>query len=484
MNRNNVIKSMFYKFTERLAVKGIGLIIGIILARLLMPEDFGQVAIITVFIALATAVVQGGLNTALVQQKDIQEDDYSTVFYISLAISVLMVVILFFSAPLIANFYKLPDLVWPIRVYSFSLLFGAFNSVQVAKIQREMNFKAMMWTSLIATVTAGIIGIALAYMDWGIWALVFYGCASTALSCITMFFASDWFPKLTFSVPRAKILFSYGWKMLVSAILCSLYADFRSLLIGKQYSTDDLGYYNRGQQYPAVISTTLDTTIQSVMFPTLARSQSDKDALKTMLKRTISMGAFIIVPTMLGLACVAEPLIRLLLTEKWLPATTYMQLICLAEASIIFTSSSLIAIKAMGRSDVYMKLEVARRIIMLAVLISAVVIFDSVLAIAVSYAISAWLDAVIIAIPLKHLLGYGFVEMIKDNWKSLIASILTGAIICVIGLLPINLIILLSTQVLVGVIIYVVLGVVLKIEPLKDIINAIKKFVFKKSETT
>ena len=199
MNRNNVIKSMFYKFTERLAVKGIGLIIGIILARLLMPEDFGQVAIITVFIALATAVVQGGLNTALVQQKDIQEDDYSTVFYISLAISVLMVVILFFSAPLIASFYKLPDLVWPIRVYSFSLLFGAFNSVQVAKIQREMNFKAMMWTSLIATVTAGIIGIALAYMDWGIWALVFYGCASTALSCITMFFATDWLPRLIFS---------------------------------------------------------------------------------------------------------------------------------------------------------------------------------------------------------------------------------------------------------------------------------------------
>ncbi len=479
MNRNNVIKSMFYKFTERLAVKGIGLIIGIILARLLLPEDFGQVAIITVFIALATSIIQGGLNTALVQQKDIQEDDYSTVFYISLAISVLMVVILFFSAPLIASFYKLPDLVWPIRVYSFSLLFGAFNSVQVAKIQREMNFKAMMWTSLIATVTAGIIGIALAYMDWGIWALVFYGCASTALSCITMFFATDWFPRLTFSVPRAKILFAYGWKMLVSAVLCSLYADFRSLLIGKQYSTDDLGYYNRGQQYPAVISTTLDTTIQSVMFPTLARSQSDKDALKTMLKRTISMGAFVIVPTMIGLACVAEPLIKLLLTDKWLPAAPYMQLICLAEASIIFTSSSLIAIKAMGRSDIYMKLEVVRRIVMLAILIGAVVIFDSVLAIAVSYALSAWLDAVIIAIPLKRLLGYGFFGMIKDNWKSLLASVLTGTIVLLIGLLSINLMLMLFIQVLAGVISYIALCLILKSDPFANILTAIKKLSFK-----
>lgn len=480
MNHNNVIKSMFYKFTERLAVKGIGLIIGIILARLLMPEDFGQVAIITVFIALATSIIQGGLNTALVQQKDIQEDDYSTVFYISLAISCLMVLILFLSAPLIANFYKIPQLIWPIRVYSFSLLFGAFNSVQVAKIQREMKFKEMMWTSLIATAISGVIGIVLAYTNLGIWALVFYGCSTTVLSCITMFFSANWFPKLTFSISRAKILFSYGWKMLVSAMLCSLYADFRSLLIGKKYSTDDLGYYNRGQQYPTVISHTLDTTIQSVMFPTLARSQNDKETLKSMLNRTIAMGAFIIVPVMIGLCCVSEPLIRLLLTEKWIPATKYMQLICLAEASFIFTSSCLIAIKAMGRSDVYMKLEIIRRIMMIAILVGAVLIFDSVVAIAISYVISAWIDVIIICIPLKRLLNYGLWEMIKYNWKSVFASLLMGVIVLTVGIIPLHYIVVTGIQIFVGVITYIALAVILKIDVFKYILDAAKKLLVKK----
>ena len=479
MNRNKVIKSMIYKFSERLAVKGLGLIIGIVLARLLMPEDFGQVAIITTFIALATAIIEGGLSTALVQQKDVTDDDYSTVFYISLFVALLMVITLFLTAPLIALFYELPNLIWPIRVYSFSLLFGAFNSVQVAKIQREMNFRAMMWASLVATIISGALGIAFAYMNWGIWALVFYGCSSTVLSCFTMLYSAKWFPKLTFSFIRAKILFSYGWKMLVSSILCSLYADIRSLIIGKKYSTNDLGYYNRGQQYPHVISATLDMSIQSVMFPTLARSQDNKESIKSMLSRTISLGSFILIPTMIGLACVSRPLIILLLTEKWLPATIYMQLLCIAEAAIIFKSSSLIAIKAIGRSDVYMKLEAVRRIVMIAVLLGAILIFDSVLAIAISYVISAWIDVIIISIPLKKLLNYGFFEIMKDNWKSIFASLLMGAIVLTTGKINAHYVIVAGIQIFVGVISYIALAFILKIDIFKYILDTAKKFLVK-----
>lgn len=479
MERKKVISSLAYKFAERLAVKGAGLIIGIVLARLLVPEKFGQVAIITIFINLANSIIQNGFNSALVQQKEVDDKDYSTVFYITMVLSAGIVGILWVTSPYIALYYELPLLVWPIRVYSFSLFFGSFNSIQVAKMQREMRFKPMMYTSLISTILSGGLGVAMAYMGAEIWALVAYGCSSIIFSCIAMLFVANWFPKLVFSWKRAGVLFSFGWKMLVSGILCSLYNDVRSLIIGKRYSVDALGFYNRGQQYPDVIATTLDTSIQSVMFPAMARVQADKVQMRGMLKRSISVGALVIVPIMIGLAAVAESLILLLLTEKWLPCVIYMQIICFASLFFSFTSSSLIAIKSLGRSDIYMKLEIVRRIVMLVILLVAVFAFDSVLAIAVSYAISSLLDAFVAAVPLKKLLDYDFTKQLKDNWKVFAASCVMGAIVYFIGLLQVNLYALLCIQIICGVLIYVSLCVILKIESFNYIFSMIKGLIKK-----
>ncbi|MBE6596314.1 MAG: lipopolysaccharide biosynthesis protein [Ruminococcaceae bacterium] len=479
VDKKKVIFSLIYKFIERLAVKSAGLVIGIILARLLVPEEFGQVAIITVFINLANTIIQNGFNSALVQKKEVDERDYSTVFYITGALSLGIIGIMYVSAPLIAAYYDLPLLVWPIRVYSFSLLFGAFNSIQVAKIQREMRFKSMMYASLLATLFSGALGVAMAYKGYGIWALVFYGCSNIVFSCITMLPAAKWFPHLTFSFDRAKQLFSFGWKMLISGILCSLYNDIRSLIIGKRYSVDELGYYNRGQQYPDVIFHTCDGVIQSVMFPTMSRNQSDTQQMRSMFKRSISFGTFIMMPILIGLMAVAKPFILLLLTEKWLPCVIYMQIICLASCALPFTSSSLIAIKSLGRSDIYMKLEIVRRIIMLAILLTAVFVFDSVMAIAISYAISSWIDAFVAAIPLKKLLDYDFRKQVKDNWKTILASFIMGVIVYFVGLLPINLIALLCVQILCGGIIYILLCIVMRIESFYYLISMIKGLVKK-----
>lgn len=475
MDNKNIVSSLIYKFAERLAVKGAGLIIGIVLARLLLPEEFGQVAIITIFINLANSIIQTGFNSALVQQKEVDEKDYSTVFYITTALSAAIVAILYVTAPYIAIYYESPSLVWPIRAYSFSLFFGAFNSIQVAKMQREMRFKPMMYTSFIATILSGVLGVALAYMNFGIWALVVYGCSNIVFSCITMLFTANWFPKLVFSLKRAQILFSFGWKMLVSGILCSVYNDIRSLIIGKRYSMDDLAYYNRGQQYPEVISTTIDSAIQSVMFPAMAKSQNDTAQMRAMIKRSISLGAFVITPVMIGLAAVAHSLMILLLTEKWLPSVIFMQLICIAGITYTFMSSSLIAIKALGRSDIYMKLEIVRRIVMLVILLIAIFVFDSVLAIAISYVVSSFLDMFIAAVPLKKLLDYDGFKQVRDNWKTLVASFAMGAAVYFIGFLPIHKIALLFIQIIAGVLIYLLLCVLLRIESFYYVFNLLKK---------
>ena len=477
MDKSKVISSLAFKFIERLAVKGIGLVISVLLARLLSPDDFGVVAIMTVFINLSQTLIQSGLNSALVQNKDVTDDDYSTVFYITFSLAIVFIVLLTVFAPVIGRYYKNDSLVMPLRVYSLTLVFGAFNSVQVAKMQRSMRFKSMMYCTLTATVVAGIIGVSLAYMNAGIWALVVYYGSNVIVTSIAMLFVEKWLPKKVFSISRAKVLFDFGWKMLVSSMLCTLYNDLRSLIIGKRFSTADLGYYNRGQQFPNIISNTLDNSIQSVMFPALASAQESPDKLKAMLKRSMSTGGLIILPAMVGLSVIAEPFIKLLLTDKWLPCVPFMQLICIAEANIPFASSNLIAIKATGRSDIYMKLEVVRRIAMLIMLAITVFCFHSVYAIAVGYLISAWIDVIIIALPMKRILNYSLYEQLKDNWKTFIAAGLMGIGISLMSYICVNYVVLLGMQIILGVVLYMLLCKVLKNDSFEYALNVGKKLL-------
>ena len=320
-----------------------------------------------------------------------------------------------------------------------------------------------MICSLVSTVISGIVGIAAAYCDLGLWALVLYNIVYNVLVCITAAFAEKWLPKFEFSLRRAKLLFSYGWKMFVSAALCSLYADIRSLVIGKKYSNNDLAYYNRGQQFPQVISHTLDSAIQSVMFPTMAAIQDEKKKLADMLRRAETMGAYIILPVMFGLAAVSEPVVRLLLTEKWLPCVPYMQWLCIGNAAVPIISSNLIAIKASGRSDIYMRLEMIRRVVMLAILMVSILAFRSVKAIAVGFGISNWVDAVISMVPAKKLLNYGIGKQFGDLWKTILAAVGMFLAVNAMNFLQWSVFMLLLLQILTGIVLYIALGFVLRI---------------------
>lgn len=475
MQSNKVVGSFAYKFIERFSAKGIGLIIGIILARIISPDEFGQLAILTVFISLSRTIIESGFNTSLIQNKNVSEDDYSTVFYLSLGISAILILILYFSAPLISEYYETKALVLPLRVYSFTLVFGAFNSIQTAKLQREMRFKAIMTCSLIATVLSGVLGVVMAYAGLGLWALIGYHGSNIVFISVCMLFVVKWRPKMVFSISRAKILFGYGWKLLVSGILCSLYNDLRSLIIGKKFSTEMLGYYSRGQQIPEMISTTMDSSIQSVMLPTLSEAQDEKPRLVAMLKRSSSLDLFLTAPAMVGLALVAESVVRLLYTDAWLPCVIYLQLICLAYIATPYMSSGLIAIKAIGRSDVYMKLEIVRRIMMLFILAISIIFFDSVLAIAVGFVISSWVDALLVAIPVGRLTGYTLAQQIKNTWKILLCSLIMGFVVFALGYLEINIILKLCIQVCSGVLCYLALSCLLKIDSFIGLLELLKR---------
>ena len=463
MDKKKVISSLAYKFIERLSVKGLGLVVSIILARMLAPEEFGQLAIMTVFINLSQVIVEGGFTTALIQRNDVTERDYSTVFFINMSFAVLCFLTLQITAPWISAYYE-QDITLPLQVYAVSVFFGAYNALQMARLQKRMEFRTIMVCSLIATIISGVAGIVSAYCNLGLWALVIYNMMNIVIMCVTAAFAEKWLPKFEFSLHRAKILFSYGWKMFVSAILCSLYGDIRSLVIGKKFSNNDLAYYNRGQQFPYVISHTLDSAIQSVMFPTMAAVQDHKDELRKMLRSAVMMGAYVIIPIMFGLAAVSEPVVRLLLTDKWLPCVPYMQWLCIANAAVPIISSNLIAIKASGCSGVYMRLELFRRAVMLLILLVSILVFRSVEAIAVGFCISNWLDAVITMLPVKRLMQYGAKKQFADVWRIILCAALLFVVVQSMTILPWHSGILLPVQVLVGMVVYIGLGRVLRLE--------------------
>lgn len=477
MNKQKVISSFAFKFIERLAVKGIGLVISIVLARLLTPELFGSLAIIMVFVNLAQTFVQSGMGTALVQNRETKEDDYSTVFYLSLGIALALILLLFAAAPFIAQYYKDDSLTWPLRVFSFSLVFGALNSVQTARLQREMQFRTMMSCNLIATVISGIMGISAAFLGAGLWALVIYSVSQTIAVCVCMMIAQKWYPKLVFSVKRAKVLFSFGWKMLVSSLLCSLYYDVRALIIGRRYSAADLGYYNKAQQYPDLVSKTINDSVQAVMLPAMATIQDNKEALNSILLKTISSTMFGEAPAMLGFAVVAETLIPLLLTEKWVACVPFLVIFCLGNLVGTFSTANLSLLKATGRADVYMQTEAIRRVVMIATLLITVFVFDSVMAIAVGYALGLWLDAWIIMQATKKLTGIGCIKQITAVWKPVFAAVIMAAVVYPMNMIPCGDLLRLLLQITAGVVVYLLVSILVKNESLL----MVKSMLMKKS---
>ncbi len=473
VKKTQVLSSLFWKLMERGGTHGIRFILEILLARMLLPEDFGLFAIVLIFVNIANVFVQSGLNTALVQKKDTDETDFSSVFFLSLFIACLIYVILFFGAPIIANFYDKPQLISVFRVISIILFFGAFNSVQNAFIARKMQFKKLFFSSTGAMIGSGILGIYLAYTGFGIWALVVQQISNQFLSVIILMFTIQWRPKAEFSLTRIKGLFSFGWKLLAASLIDTIYQDLRSLIIGKMFTAEILGFYNRGQQFPSLIISDINGSIQSVMLPVLAAQQDNRTRVKEMMRRAIVTSSFVIFPMMVGLAVVAEPLVQLLLTDKWLQCVPFVQIFCASYALWPIHTANLQAINALGRSDIFLKLEIIKKVIGLSILV--VTLFYGVYAIALGTVLGGIISTVINAYPNKKMLDYSFFDQWNDIMPSLLLSLVMGAVVYSITWLGFSVFRTLIIQVCIGVILYVGMAWVLKLECFRYLLNMLSK---------
>lgn len=480
MENKVVATSIIYKLIEKILVKGVGLVVSIILARLLAPELFGVIAIIMAIVAMAQIFVESGLNTALIQAKSIERADYSTVFYINFFIAFLLYCLLFFFAPLIAAFYEIGEYVLHFRILMLILLFYSINSIQTAKLTREMQFRKMLIAQFISSVISGVIGIVFAYLGSGIWALVIYYLVNAVISSIVYGFVSHWRPEFTFSKSRAKVLFGYGSKVFASAFICSLFSNIRTFIIGKKYSPTELGLYSRGDQIPSTISTTIDNTFTSVMLPAFSQRQDNKSEIRDMLKKVISLNAFINFPAMMGLAVAAPALVEVLYTSAWNGCIPFFQILSLANLSVAILPSCMAAIKAIGRSDVFLKLEIVRRVVMVIILLISL-LFNSLIAIAIGWMISCFVDIFIVLVPTWKLIGYSFYDLLQDTWSSFLISLAMVLNVWLVAQIDVSLIVSLLLQIVAGVIVYIGVSASFKTRNFVNVI-IILRVLFKKKK--
>lgn len=485
MGSRRIGSGLIWKLLERFGVQGAQFILQIFLARILAPEHYGVLTLMLVFTTLANVFVQSGFNTALVQNKDVTDEDYSSVLWVSLGIAAVLYGIIFAAAPLIAVFYEAPEIVAPLRVLALMLLPGALNSVQLAKISRDMRFNMVFISSISATVVSGVAGIVVAAMGGGLWALVVQSLLNVTVSCVVMRFTSRLKLRFVCNFRRVLVLFSYGWKLLVSALLDTLYQDIRSLVIGKKYDNGTLGYYNKGKSFPQLLINSVNGAIQSVMLPAMAGEQDDRKKVKHLMRGAVTMSSYLMFPMMAGLAAVAEPTVRLLLTEKWLPCVPYLQIYCFTFAFYPVHTSNLQAINAVGRSDIFLKLEIAKKTLGIAMLTVAVFCFDSPIAIAMTGAISAVTSSFINAFPGKKLIDYSYFEQMRDILPSMLLSLGMFAAVYFLGnalaALGVHDLLVLITQIAAGVAIYVGVSAALRFDEYKMAIGLIKSLLRKKT---
>lgn len=446
INNRVIVSSLVWKFLERGGVQGIQFVVGIIIARLLMPSDYGSVALLTIFVSLATVFVQSGLNTALIQKKDADELDSSSVFYCCMAIATFLYLLLFITAPYIASFYNIPELVSFLRVLALILFPGALNSIQIAILSKRMQFRKQFYSSFIAALISGFVGIYMAFSNFGSWALIMQQLTYQVVICVLLLILVNWRPHLIFSFKRARVLFSYGVKLLGARLIDTMYHNLESLIIGKFFSAATLAYCNKGKQFPLTLIDNIDGSIQSVMLPAYADKQDNIKELKNMLSRAISMSTFLVFPIMILMASIARPMILLLLGAKWLNCVPYVQLFCFIAMVFPLQTTNLQAINALGRSDVFFRLMTVKRIFGIFVLFASVFVYRSPFAV-VFAALIVELIAVLINVPSsKHLLDYGFGDLMRDVIPNLIISILSGlaAVACVLFNVKILLLILIQ----------------------------------------
>lgn len=477
MKSKNIVSNFIWRFAERCGAQLVSFVVSIVLARILAPEDYGTIALVTVFTAILQVFVDSGLGTALIQKKDADDLDFSSVFYFNFSICLVLYAVMFIVAPYIAIFYEDMTLTSVIRVLSLTIVISGVKGIQQAYVSRNMLFKRFFFSTIGGTIFSAFLGIGLAFSGCGVWALVAQQLSNTMIDTLILWITVKWKPKKEFSWKRLRTLFSYGWKLLVSSLLDTVYNNLRNLIIGKMYSSADLAYYNQGDKFPKIIVTNINTSIDSVLLPTMSNEQDDRNRIKSMTRRAIKTSIYVMAPLMMGLAFCAESIVELVLTDKWLPCVPFLRLFCITYMFWPVHTANLNAIKAMGRSDCFLKIEIVKKIVGLFFLLSSM--WFGVMAIAYSLLLSSILSQIINAWPNRQLLGYGYLEQVRDFAPGILLAIGMGICVYFIGFLPLPTIVTLLIQIIIGAVIYIGASALLKLEEFEYILGMVKSFLKK-----
>lgn len=455
INNKTVVSNLIWRFAERCGAQGVGFVISIVLARLLMPEEFGVIALMNVFINLMGVFVDCGLASSVIQKKNADELDYSSVFVSNVVCSIAVYIIIFITAPFIANFYENSEMSLMLRVLGLSVIIASLKNIQQAYVTKHLLFKKFFYSTLIGTILSGVVGIVFAYLGFGVWALIFQSLINTIVDTAMLWIIVGWYPKWKFSFERFKELFSYGGKLLLSSILDTLYANMQSLIIGKKYTETDLAFYTKGKQMPELLITNINASLDSVLFPVMSDVQEEKEKLKAITRKAIQTSTSLIWPILAAVIASASELVQVVLTDKWSGCIIFLQIFCLSYAFWPIHTANLNAIKAYGQSGTFLKQEIIKKVLGITVLILA---FDKgVEIIALSVLMLAPISAFINWFPNRKYLSYKFWEIIKDILPALAMAVLEFIVVYLLSLIDINIYIRLSMQVLMGIIVYFIM---------------------------
>lgn len=470
--KKSALTGFFWRFFERISSQLVSFIVSVIIARILLPEEYGVVALTLIFINLLDVFVANGIGTSIIQKKDVDKLDINTMFVGGTLFSLLLYTILFMLSPFISDFYD-NDLLCPIlRIMGLRLPLSSFNSIQQAIVSRQLRFKKFFYSTLLGTVISGVCGILMAYQGYGVWALVAQYLLNITINTITLNLIIKWIPKIQFSYSRFKGMFSFAWKLMCTGFIGTFFNQLQNFVIGSRFTPSDLAFYYKGGHIPTMISTNISNTLDGVLFPIMSKIQDDKNQVKRSLGLSMRSTSLVVFPMMLMSFSMADKIILVLLTEKWLNCVPYMRLMCIMQCFMILNTANLQAIKAIGRSDISLKLEFIKKPLFIVFLLISMQYTP--IMVALFMTIYSFVALIINSYPNKKLLQYGYVEQIKDILPNVFLSIIVSIVVFLIGLFIYNTYICLLAQVIVGVVFYIFLCVVTKSESFIFIYNSVR----------
>ena len=474
-NRKAVFSNLIWRFMERCGAQLVSVVVSFVLARMLDPAVYGLVAKVTIITSIMLVFVDSGMANSLIQKKDPDDLDFSSVFFFNVAFCLVLYVGLFFAAPLIAEYNGQPELTAIVRVLGLTVVVAGVKNVQQAYVSKTMQFKRFFFATLGGTAVSAAVGIAMAYKGFGVWALVAQQLSNVTINTCVLWLTVGWRPKAMFSLERLRALLGYGWKLLASGLLDTVYNKLREIFIAVFYTDTDLAFYNRGNALPNLIVENINSSIDSVLLPVLSAEQDHAEQVREMTRRAIKVSSYIIMPLMMGLAVCAEPFVRFFLTEKWLPCVPYLRIFCFTYSFYPLHTANLNAIKAMGRSDLFLILEIVKKAVGITALLLTMRL--GVYPMALSLLATSVLSQIINAWPNSRLLNYSYLRQLADLLPTIMLAAAMGACVYPVSLLGLSDIVTLVIQVPLGVLVYVLGSKLLHIDSFEYLMSIVKKLV-------